>query len=144
MGCHVPAVASGWAAFPVITRIGRRFVLRWRQIFEQCLRFGGGAAPVADGQHPHNAHLPRLRKGQHHTGADRAGWFADMRPIHAHLASGDNFAGKAAGFEKPRVPQPFVNPLAGVVAHPFFRPASAAAKGLSGSIRSFFLSGRAE
>jgi hypothetical protein len=68
------------------------------------------------------------------------GWFGDARTVDAHLTFADQFGGQAARFEKPRMPQPFIDAIR------YDLPLSAikAANGLSGSSGLSFLAGAAE
>jgi len=69
------------------------------------------------------------------TRPDSAGRFADGLAVDTQLAARDNPGGKAARFEKPSLPEPFVQPDCWArVRQSFLKPARAAANGLSGSI----------
>ncbi len=120
--------------------------LFWNSFFDLAqigvtgLRFRGGAAAVGQGYNPHHAHGLALREGQNIPRADGSCGFGNPRAVHPHRPLLNNTGGKAAGFEEPRVPQPFINPQGRAgLGQPFsFRPIKACANGLSGSMRSFF------
>lgn len=138
---------------PAATIIARR---RWRAIIRRIggkvvierLRLGCRSAPGRQGEDAHHPHPPPLRKGQHITRPHGLCRFRHLAAVDAHMPARDHPRRQAARLEEPRLPEPLVQPgLLRRFAHQrqvlSLSPISAAAKGLSGSMRSFF-SGRAE
>lgn len=132
---HIPPILFCRAPFSVATRIIRTAFHDGRQIFVQFLCLWRWSTPFAAGQDSHHLGFLCLNECQHVSRPDRAGRFADRRAIHADLTRADHPGGKAARFEKPRVPQPFIQPDCGSrIGQSLLNPANAAANGLSGSI----------
>jgi len=138
---HTAAIFLGWATFSFKARVlwnGCFDVFRWREVIVEGLCLWGWAAAgrkMYDFDHPDAA---GLREGKRHARAEGKGGFGDMRAVNAEFAGLDKLGGKRPGLEEPRVPEPLVDPLCFGQLPLSFRPISAAAKGLSGSILSFF------
>lgn len=86
-----------------------------------------------------------LWEGQDIADADKVGGLCQPRTIQADLAAFDKCGGKCTALAETRLPEPLVDPNPLAVQDQILSrsPMSAAANGLSGSIRSFFLGGRA-
>ena len=159
--CHASGTLASLSIQPHIAPIFLRwppalFVLRvcttrrdrprfWRrcQVFIQCLRLWRWSAPVTAGDDPHHFGFARLNERQHIARPNRPRRFADRLAIDTYFSRTDDARSKAARFEEPRMPQPFVQTdCRPVLGQSFLNPAKAAANGLSGSIAFSFL-GRA-
>ena len=133
---HIPTFFLCWAPFPVPTRIIGTTFHRWGHVLVQCLGFGRGAAPFPAGKDSHDFGRVSLGKRQNIAGTNRTRRFAHGCAPDANLSGRHHPGSDAARFEKPRMPQPFIQAdrLPGGVGQPFLNPANAAANGLSGSI----------
>jgi len=106
-----------------------------RHIFVKCLRLGGWAAPRATGQNFHDPNVIGLLKRQNIPGPDGPCRLDSRLALDADLAPGYHPGSQRARFEKPRLPEPFIEAdCFAPFTQPLLNPAKAAAKGLSGSI----------
>lgn len=114
------------------------------------LRLGRRAASGTAVNNTNEVNMGALDEGQHIARTDGVTGFGNTRTIQADLARRNSLGRQDAAFVKARLPEPFVEPDAAVAQFRTQgnqilsrRPMRAAAKGLSGSIRSFFFGGRA-
>ena len=83
---------------------------QWIQIRIEALRLRCRATALADGLDPDHPDAVTLWECQNVPRADRLRGFGHMCPIDPEPARASQFRRQGAGFEEPRMPQPFVDP----------------------------------
>ncbi len=132
---HVPAILLCRATFSLKSGVFRNMYLGRRHILVKRLRLGGWAAARAAGQNFYDPNVIGLLKRQNVPCPDRARRLDCGLPRNAHLAPCYHPSCQRARFEKPRLPEPFIEAdRFAPFTQPLLNPAKAAAKGLSGSI----------
>ena len=135
MRLHIPPILLCGASFSLKFRVFRNMHLGGRHIVIQGLGLGRRTTAGPAGKDFHNPHIGLLVKRQNVACAYRAGGLGRDITVDPHLARRHDRGSNGARFEKPRLPQPFIQPdRVAFFGQSFLNPAKAAANGLSGSI----------
>src|SRR6056297_274001 len=119
---------------------GSGHLIRRRHVLVKRRGLARRSAAACQRDDAYDTDRPALRKDQCIARRHGLRWLDDLRSVHAQVPTADHVTRLRTGFEEARLPEPLIgpHPVCGACQDLSLSPIRAAAKGLSGSILSFF------